>query len=144
MRSPVPRAYSTTPPRLARSGFPTSVAAAPLPAFPLGAIAPLRSLYIRPGDSSYYNQFFPTNVLDGYQTGLWNPYSEQWSIGIERQLLPRWVLARRLCRLAHVEDQPSTGCRSALAVRPHRAGSGSHGAGRQLHSPVLDLVVSAE
>ncbi len=67
-------------------GFPTSVAAAPLPAFPAGAIAPLRSLYIRPGDASYYNQFFPTNVLVNYQNGLWNPYSEQWTIGIERQL----------------------------------------------------------
>src|SRR6202012_633552 len=36
-------------------GFPTSVAAAPLPAFPASAVAPVRSLYIRPGDSSYYN-----------------------------------------------------------------------------------------
>ena len=74
-------------------GFPASVAAAPLPGFPTGAIAPLRSLYIRPGDASYYNQFFPTGVLDNYQTGLWNPYSEQWSFGIERQIKPRWVLA---------------------------------------------------
>ena len=82
--------YTASP---GQAGFPTSVAAAPLPAFAAGAIAPLRSLYLRPGDSSYYNQFFPTNVLDNYQTGLWNPYSEQWSIGVERQILPRWVLA---------------------------------------------------
>ena len=34
-------------------GFPTSVSAVPLPAFPGGAIAPLRSLYIRPGESAY-------------------------------------------------------------------------------------------
>ncbi len=32
-------------------GFPTSVAAVPLPAFPAGAQAPLRSLYVRPGDA---------------------------------------------------------------------------------------------
>src|SRR5262249_23476928 len=30
-------------------GFPTSVAAVPLPAFPAGAVAPVRSIYIRPG-----------------------------------------------------------------------------------------------
>ncbi len=74
-------------------GFPTSVAAAPLPAFPASAVAPLRSLYLRPGDASYYNQFFPTNVLVNYQNGLWNPYSEQWTIGVERQILRGWVLS---------------------------------------------------
>ncbi len=30
-------------------GFPASVAAAPLPAFPAGAVVPLRNLYVRPG-----------------------------------------------------------------------------------------------
>jgi hypothetical protein len=74
-------------------GFPASVSAAPLPAFPAGAVAPLRSLYIRPGDSSYYDRFFPTSVLNGYPAKLLNPYSEQWSFGVERQLKPNWVLS---------------------------------------------------
>ncbi len=81
--------YTASPGQI---GFPSSVAAVPLPAFPAGAVAPLRSLYLRPGDASYYNQFLPTNLLTGYQTGLWNPYSEQWTFGIERQILPGWVL----------------------------------------------------
>ncbi len=51
-------------------GFPTSIAAAPLPAFPAGAVAPLRSLYIRPGESAYLNQFFPTSTLIGYPSAL--------------------------------------------------------------------------
>ena len=38
--------YTATPGQI---GFPTSVAAVPLPAFPAGAQAPLRSLYVRPG-----------------------------------------------------------------------------------------------
>ncbi len=37
-------------------GFPASVADVPLPAFPTGAVAPLRSLYLRPGRAAYYNQ----------------------------------------------------------------------------------------
>jgi hypothetical protein len=74
-------------------GFPTSIAAAPLPAFPAGAQAPLRSLYIRPGDASYYNQFFPTSVLPNYPNALLNPYSEQWSFGIERRIASDWVLS---------------------------------------------------
>jgi hypothetical protein len=77
--------YTATPGQI---GFPTSVAAAPLPAFPAGAQVPLRSLYIRPG-----GQLFPANALIGYQNALLNPYSEQWTFGIERQIAPKWVLA---------------------------------------------------
>lgn len=73
-------------------GFPTSVAAAPLPAFPAGAQTPLRSLYVRPGDAAYLNQFFPTSVLHGYPAQLDNPYSEQWTFGMERKLASAWVL----------------------------------------------------
>ena len=74
-------------------GFPTSVSAVPLPAFPPGAVAPLRSLYIRPGRASYYNQFFPTSDLLGYPDALTNPYNEQWTLGLEQQLASTWVLA---------------------------------------------------
>jgi hypothetical protein len=74
-------------------GFPAAVAAVPLPVFPAGAQVPLRSLYIRPGEASYYNQFFPTSTLIGYQNALLNPYSEQWSLGMERRLHRNWVLS---------------------------------------------------
>lgn len=74
-------------------GFPTSVAAVPIPAFPAGAQAPLRSLYLRPGDASYYNQFFPTSTLVGYPNKLLSPYAEQWSFGVERRLYKDWVLS---------------------------------------------------
>jgi hypothetical protein len=82
--------YTATPGQI---GFPASVAAAPLPAFPAGAVAPLRTLYLRPGDSSYYDQFLPTSTLIGYQQRLLNPYSEQWTLGVERRLAGNWVLA---------------------------------------------------
>ena len=74
-------------------GFPTSIAAAPLPTFPAGGIVPLRSLYLRPGLASYYNQFFPTSTLVGYPNKLLNPYSEQYTFGIEQQLAGNWVLS---------------------------------------------------
>jgi len=82
--------YTASPGQI---GFPASVAAAPLAAFPAGAQAPLRSLYIRPGDGVGLNQFFPTSTLIGYQDKLLNPYSEQWTFGIERRLKPDWVLS---------------------------------------------------
>lgn len=74
-------------------GFPSSISAAPLPAFPAGAPVPLRSLYIRPGNSAFLNQFFPTSTLIGYPDKLLNPYSEQWTFGIERRLKQDWVLS---------------------------------------------------
>ena len=74
-------------------GFPASVSAAPLAAFPTGAVVPVRSLYVRPGESAYLNQFFPTSVLNGYPSQLLNPYSEQWTFGVEQQLASHWVLS---------------------------------------------------
>jgi len=82
--------YSATPGQI---GFPSGVSAVPLPAFPPGAIAPVRSIYIRPGQAAYYDQFFPTAVLIGYPGALLNPYSEQWTLGVERQLGRGWVLS---------------------------------------------------
>jgi hypothetical protein len=82
--------YTATPGMV---GFPSSVAAAPLPVFPEGATMPLRSLYLRPGKAAYYDQFFPTSTLTGYPDALLNPYSEQWSFGVERRLKPDWVLS---------------------------------------------------
>ena len=82
--------YSATPGQI---GFPTSVADVPLPAFPVGALAPVRTIYIRPGRSAYYNQFFPVGDLIGYPDALLNPYSEQWTFGVERQLGRGWVLS---------------------------------------------------
>jgi hypothetical protein len=76
-----------------QAGFPANVADVPLPAFPAGAVAPLRSLYLRPGRASYYNQFFSANTLVGYPHALKNPYNEQWTLGVERQLAPMWVLS---------------------------------------------------
>jgi Carboxypeptidase regulatory-like domain/TonB dependent receptor len=74
-------------------GFPTSVAAAPLPAFPPGAQVPLRSLYIRPGNSAYLNQFFPTSTLIGYPKKLLNPYNQQWTVGFQQELGQGWILS---------------------------------------------------
>jgi hypothetical protein len=74
-------------------GFPASISAVPLPAFPAVAVPPLRSLYIRPGDRAYLNKFFPTSVLSGYPDALLNPYTEQWTFGFERQLAKEWVLS---------------------------------------------------
>jgi hypothetical protein len=74
-------------------GFPTSVAAAPLPAFPAGAVPPLRTLYVRPGQPAYLSQYFPTSVLNGYPNAFLNPYSEQYTASLEHRFAPHWLLS---------------------------------------------------
>jgi hypothetical protein len=82
--------YTATPGQI---GFPSSIPATPLPAFPAGAQPPLRSLYIRPGESAFLNRFFPTSVLTGYPNQLLNPYSKLWTFGIEHRLHEGWILS---------------------------------------------------
>lgn len=78
--------YTATP---GQAGFPSSVAAAPLPpTLPTGATPPVRTIYLRPGDPT-----FAQLGLTGYPARLLNPYSEQWSGGVEHRLGRDWVLS---------------------------------------------------
>ena len=76
-----------------QAGFPSSIAAAPLPAFPAGAVLPARDVTIRPGRSAFYAQFgINTALLRGYPDKLLNPYTQQATAGIERELPGKWFL----------------------------------------------------
>jgi hypothetical protein len=81
--------YTATPGQV---GFPTSIAVAPLPQFPAGGSMPVRSLYVRPGQSAYLAQWFPTSALNGYPDALLNPYSQQWTASLEQRLAPNWTM----------------------------------------------------
>lgn len=109
--------YTATP---GQAGFPTSIAAAPLPAFPAGGAVPIRSLYVRPGQPEYLSQWFDTSQLNGYPNRLLNPYSQQWTASVEQKLAPHWTLSVdyvgahtvRIIRPLDV-DGPSTFVRTA-------------------------------
>ena len=81
--------YTATPGEV---GFPSSIAAAPLPSFPAGGVAPVRSLYVLPGQPAYLNQWFPTSVLNGYPAAMVNAYSEQYTASLEQRFAPGWVM----------------------------------------------------
>lgn len=81
--------YTATPGQV---GFPSSIAAAPLPAFPAGAVAPIRSLYVRPGQPKYLSQWFPTSELNGYPAKMLNPYSQQYTASLEQRLARNWTM----------------------------------------------------
>ncbi len=73
-------------------GFPSSISAAPLPTLAAGAAIPVRSLYIRPGANAYLSQFFNVSTLVNYPSALLNPYSEQFTFGVEQRLAHGTVL----------------------------------------------------
>jgi carboxypeptidase family protein len=73
------------------TGFPTSLA--PLPAFPAGAILPARDIQVRPGTAAYLNQFFDVSQLPYFPSHLLNPYTQQWSLGLESELARGWILS---------------------------------------------------
>jgi hypothetical protein len=81
--------YTATPGQV---GFPTSIAAVPLPKFPAGGVVPVRNLYVRPGQSAYLAQWFPTSALNGYPNALLNPYSQQWTASLQQRLARNWTM----------------------------------------------------
>ncbi len=72
-------------------GFPTTLA--PLPAFPPGAVLPARDITVRPGQRAFLNRFFDVSKLRGYPDELLNPYTQQFILGLERELGGRWFLS---------------------------------------------------
>lgn len=80
--------FSAAPGQL---GFPTSFA--PLPAFPAGAVLPPRDINVRPGRRAELSRLFDPSKLRGYPDKLLNPYTQQSTIGVERQLRPKLILS---------------------------------------------------
>jgi hypothetical protein len=72
-------------------GFPTTFA--PLAAFPPGTVLPPRDITIRAGRAGFYNSLgINTALLRGYPDKFLNPYTQQATVGIERELPGKWFL----------------------------------------------------
>jgi outer membrane receptor protein involved in Fe transport len=80
--------FSVAPGQL---GFPTSLT--PVTSFPPGAAVPARDVTIRPGDASYYNQFFDTSKLRFYPSAFLNPETKEATLGFEREIAQQWFLS---------------------------------------------------
>jgi hypothetical protein len=80
--------YSVAP---GQTGFPTSFS--PLSGFPPGAVVPARNITIRPGEAAYYSQFFDIAALPGYPKQLLSPYTDQATLGVERQIGNHWIVS---------------------------------------------------
>src|SRR5262249_54714982 len=60
---------------------------------PSGAVLPPRDINILPGRRAFLSQFFDVSRLKGYPDKLLNPYTQQITFGIERELTSRWILS---------------------------------------------------
>jgi hypothetical protein len=73
-------------------GFPTSLTAVPVPFQPSPSTLPPRNITVRPGQRAFLTQVFNVSRLRGYPDALLNPYTQQWTFGVERELAAGWVL----------------------------------------------------
>src|SRR6185437_15467207 len=80
--------FSVTP---GQAGFPTSFN--PITNFPPGTIFPARDITVRPGQCAALNQILDVSALRFCPDALLNPYTQQWSLGLERELASRWVFS---------------------------------------------------
>ena len=106
------RRVSITP-RARANRLPSGISARPCPRFRPGRWCPCAVCISGRARAPIYNQFFPTTTLIGYHNGLYNPYSEQWTFGIERRICSQLGTERGLCGLPHVANQSPARCRSA-------------------------------
>ncbi len=74
-------------------GFPTSLTAVPVvfSQTPAPGTLPPRNITVRPGQRGYLSQFFNVSLLRGYPDRLLNPDTQQWSLGIEREIAKGWI-----------------------------------------------------
>ena len=72
-------------------GFPTTFS--PITSIPPGTVLPARDITILAGQCNYLNQFLPVSQLHFCPNKLLNPYTQQWTFGIEQQLPRNWVLS---------------------------------------------------
>lgn len=80
--------YTATP---GQPGFPTSIV--PFATVPTGINVPPRDISVRPGDATYLNQFFNVSALRFYPNELRNPYTQQWTFGLEHELASNWIFS---------------------------------------------------
>ena len=73
------------------TGFPTSFA--PISGFPPGVALPARDITILAGQCNYLNQFLPVSQLRFCPNTFYNPYTQQWNLGIEHDFGKGWLLA---------------------------------------------------
>ena len=77
--------------RPGQAGFPTSFD--PITNFPPGTIFPARDITVRPGQCPQLGQILDVSALRFCPDALLNPYTQQWTFGLERQFGAKWVFS---------------------------------------------------
>jgi hypothetical protein len=73
------------------TAFPTSFA--PISGFPPGVALPARDVTILAGQCSYLNGFLPVNQLRFCPNTFYNPYTQQWNLGVEHDFGKGWLFS---------------------------------------------------
>jgi len=57
------------------------------------ATVPLRDITVGLGQTAFLNQFFNVGGLHFYPSHLLNPYTQQWTLGVEREIAKGWIVS---------------------------------------------------
>ncbi|HXN65784.1 MAG TPA: carboxypeptidase regulatory-like domain-containing protein [Candidatus Acidoferrales bacterium] len=61
---------------------------------PSGAAqVPERNITINEGDTTYLSQYFNVSALHFYPSRLLNPYTQQWTLGVQHEIARGWILS---------------------------------------------------
>lgn len=58
-----------------------------------GFTIPERTITVQLGATSFLNQFFNVSALHSFPNQLLNPYTQQWTLGIEHELAKSWIVS---------------------------------------------------
>jgi len=58
-----------------------------------GTAVPIRDITVQLGDAAFLNQFFDVSKLHFYPDGLVNPYTQQWTLGVQDEVAKGWIVS---------------------------------------------------
>jgi carboxypeptidase family protein len=126
--------FSVTP---GQPGFPTSFN--PITNFPPGTVFPARDITVRPGQCAALNQILDVSALHFCPDALLNPYTQQWTFGIEREVASHWVLSADYVGLHTIDIERPVDLNAPAPFLPNATGETRSVAAANLTRPIIPV-----
>ena len=90
-------------------------------AFPPGVALPARDITILAGQCSYLNRFLPVSQLRFCPNTFYNPYTQQWNLGIEHDFGKGWLFSMDYIGSHTIHIEQPVDLNSPAGFQPHRS-----------------------
>jgi hypothetical protein len=120
-----------------QAGFPSSFN--PITNFPPGTVFPARDITVRPGQCAALDQILPVSALHFCPNALLNPYTQQWTFGVERELASHWVVSADYVGLHTIDIERPVDLNAPAAFLPDATGATRSVAAANATRPIIPL-----